>query len=978
MKEHHLEGFGLWAGKAVLIALAAQCVIAQEVEPTAQGAVGNEDRDVEVIVVTGTRLRFGDPTGRVEVIDAEEIARRGLTTAEDVVRSIPQNVSTISDASLLANFSSPLDVNLGALTLGVATANLRGLGSSNTLVLVNGRRVAGTAGEENFIANLRAIPAAAIERVEIALDGGAAIYGSDAVGGVINVVLKKNYQGGQVGARTEVSSTKADQRRLNGYLGRTWEGGSVSGTFTFTESKPVDSYEAGWVTRDLRGKHGLGNDDFYDFRNVAGGPWTSGVVSWAPRGRWSRYPPDIMFESDPYSFEIILADPSKGANAQPEDFVPITEDHLVPFVNSDSNTRSEDTSITLNVEQTLLDRFRLRGELFWTEAGSEARTTRLGGGNFFVPISNAFNNFHGAFNCPYDRETFGYPREDCREGVFVNYAPIRELEAGLIDEPYQTSTNTTVRWTVGTDVSVTEKIDFVVDFFRSESDGEGTQFNFGLWDYSAYPRAVEALESSDPSKAVNLFGDGTNQNPAIAELLLPVAVRNDTSIHQALEYYVEGEWFKLPGGTVGFSVGGETREEGLRDNEQRDGEPRFQSSLGVAKPNRDLTAYFVELQLPLIGQENARPGAKSLVLSLKARYDKYSIIGAAGIEGAVDGGPLVFPGPDMPPKLINVTFDNVVERFGIAWVPTDELIVTASLSEAFRAPTFSDLFSTRTQRYCSFASGAPAQVYDPLDGQFKLACSRTGANLDLLPESSDQTAIGFKYAPRWGDGLVVALDYSEIDFRDRIAYPFELGRLLPDEVYGRIDTIFIRDENDNLIEMDSRPINIARRVSETIDLDVSTALETSYGMFLPGLNVHYVLGQFDQAFPDSEERVDFVGKALGVFKYKVEGRLGWAQGDKVSADLRVHYQPGYDNNTFVNDFFRTIPEMPVDSRTTVDVTGTYRFGNGITARAGGRNVLDADFPFMVGYQGRPFDPSRVDLRGRVMFIEVTYDVAGGG
>ena len=70
--------------------------------------------------------------------------------------------------------------------------------------------------------------------------------------------------------------------------------------------------------------------------------------------------------------------------------------------------------------------------------------------------------------------------------------------------------------------------------------------------------------------------------------------------------------------------------------------------------------------------------------------------------------------------------------------------------------------------------------------------------------------------------------------------------------------------------------------------------------------------------------------------------------------------------------------MPVDSRTTVDVTGTYRFGNGITARAGGRNVLDADFPFMVGYQGRPFDPSRVDLRGRVMFIEVTYDVAGGG
>ena len=961
----------------MLVALVTQMVVAQETGPGAATADANDDNGVEVIVVTGTRLRFGDPTSRVNVIDAEEIARRGLTTAEDVVRSIPQNVATINDASLLASFNSPLDVNLGALRLGVATANLRGLGSSNTLVLVNGRRVAGTAGEENFIANLRAIPAAAIERVEIVLDGGAAIYGSDAVGGVINVVLKQNYQGGSAGARTEVSSTKADQRRFTGYLGRTWDGGSVSGTFTFTESKPVDSYEAGWVTRDLRGKHGLGNDDFYDFRHVAAGPWTSGVVSWAPRSPWSQWPPGIMFESDPYSFEVILADPSTAANAQPGDFVPITKDHLVPFVNSDSNTRTEDTSITLNVEQTVLDRFRLRGELVWTEAGSEATTTRLGGGNFFVPISNAFNNFEGAYDCPYDRETFSYPREDCREGVFVNYAPTKELEAGLIDEPYQSSTNTFVRWSVGTDVKVTEQIGFVVDFFRTESDGENTQFNFGLWDYSAYPRAVEALESSDPSTAVNLFGDGTNQNPAIAELLLPVAVSNDTSINQTLEYYFEGEWFKLPGGTAGFSAGGEIREEGLRDNEQARGEPRFQASLGVAEPNRDLNAYFVELQLPLIGKENARPGVRSLVLSLKARYDKYSITGAAGVEGAEDGGRLVFPGPDTPPKLIDVTFDNIVERFGIAWIPVDELIVTASLSEAFRAPTFGDLFSTRTQRYCSYASGAPSQVYDPLDGQFKLACSRTGANLDLLPETSDQTAIGFKYAPRWGEGLVVALDYSEIDFRDRIAYPFELGRLLPDEVYGRIDTIFIRDENDNLIEMDGRPINIARRVSETIDLDVSTQLETSYGMFFPGLNIHYVLDQFDQAFPDSEERVDFVGKALGVLKYKVEGRLGWARGDNVLADLRVHYQPEYDNNTFVNDFFRTIPELKVDSRTTVDLTGTYRFDNGITARAGGRNIFNADFPFMVGHQGRPFDTSRVDLRGRVLFVEVTYDFAGG-
>ncbi len=974
----HFGGLGAWAVGPALIALAAQSVAAQETEPAAAAAGADGDDDVELIVVTGTRLRFGDPTSRVNVIDAEEIARRGLTTAEDVVLAIPQNVSTISDASLLANFNSPIDVNLGALTLGVATANLRGLGSSNTLVLVNGRRIAGTAGNENFFANLRAVPAAAIERVEISLDGGATIYGSDAVGGVINIVLRKDYRGASLGARTEVSSTDADQQRLTGYFGRTWEGGSVSGTFTYTESKPVNSYKAGYDTNDLRGRHGLGNDDIYDFRSVFAGPFRSGVVSWTPRSMWSSYPPDILFESDPYSFEVILADPSKAANALPEDFEPITKDHLRPFVYSDSDTSTEDRSITFNVEQTLFERVRLSGELDWTEAGSEATTGRLGGGNYFVPISNAFNNFEGAYNCPYDRETFSYPRENCREGVFVDYTPLKEMEAGLIGQPYQTSTNTFVTWTAAADVKVTERMNFSYRLSRSTSDGGNTQLNFGLWDYSAHPGAVEALESSDPARAVNLFGDGTDQNPAIADLLLPVATNDDTTITETMEYYLEGEWFELAGGTTGFVVGGELREERVRDNEGFRGVSTWQSSLGVVEPNRELTAFFLEFQVPLIGESNAQPWARSLILDVKARYDEYAITGAAGTEGAVDGGPYFIPGPDAMPQLVDVTFDNISERFGVAWGPTDELVVTASLSEAFRAPTFRDLFSTRSQRYCSFASGAPSRVYDPLDGQYKIACSITGANLELVPETSDQTAIGFDYAPRWGKGLVVALDYSEIDFRDRIAYPYELGRLLPDEVYGNIDTIFIRDENGNLIATDNRPINIARRVSESIDLDVSTVFETSYGTFYPGVNVHYVLDQFDQAFPDSEERVDFVGKALGVLKYDLEARLSWVRGANMSADLRLHYTPEYDNNTFVTDFFRRIPEMKVDSRTTVDLTGTYRFDNGVTVRGGGRNIFDADFPFFLGYGGRPFDPSRVDLRGRVLFVDVTYDFAGIG
>ena len=135
---------------------------------------------------------------------------------------------------------------------GTSTANLRALGSANTLVLINGRRIAGRAGDEEGFANLLNVPLSAIERVDVQLDGGSAVYGADAIGGVINFITKKNYTGATVSLRQDVSSTGADRTNANIQGGYGWGSGQISGTLQRTSQEPIINAKTGWTTKDYR------------------------------------------------------------------------------------------------------------------------------------------------------------------------------------------------------------------------------------------------------------------------------------------------------------------------------------------------------------------------------------------------------------------------------------------------------------------------------------------------------------------------------------------------------------------------------------------------------------------------------------------------------------------------------------------------------------------------------------------------------
>ena len=183
----------------------------------------DEESEVEEVVVTGSRIATSEFTGAqpVVVIDQESIARTAELTISDVIREIPINVAG-------SNYERS-----GSSAGGTSEVSLRGIGSSRTLVLIDGKRVPGNPKTGGTIANLNILPTAALERVEILTDGASAVYGSDAIGGVVNLITKKDYDGITISATTSSPDLPGGEE----------ESFSIVGGFSNEDSRVLWTYE---------------------------------------------------------------------------------------------------------------------------------------------------------------------------------------------------------------------------------------------------------------------------------------------------------------------------------------------------------------------------------------------------------------------------------------------------------------------------------------------------------------------------------------------------------------------------------------------------------------------------------------------------------------------------------------------------------------------------------------------------------------
>ena len=939
---------------------------ARQPEPEAAAEAPAEEEEAPIELgeqrVTGSRLTMGDPTVRVFTLTAEDIRARGVTTVEELFRTLPFAYAgtTTQNNDLSVGASDTEEFRTGGINVGISTVNLRALGSANTLVLLNGRRTAGVAGVEDNYANLVNVPLSAIERVDIQLDGSSAVYGADAIGGVVNFITKKNYTGATFQVRDEYSSTDANASKVSFQGGYGWGSGQITAVLSRDSSQPINNEKTGWTSYDHRDRFGV---EFDSRDDRVGQP---GVVcpSTFP-GFYGPYcgPPYIYYQ---------LPQGHSGVGATVDEFTTniVPADIVAP--QNGEHTRNE--AGTLYLEQYVTDDLRLYADfLYSNNVSSRNQNTQMF--SWPVPASNAFN--------PYGRE------------VLVTYYPIKEIEAGLPEE-FSASGNRKRSLSAGLIWDIGDTTSFELNVTRSRSTRYQHQFKLtspGLINprNPAHARIVELLASSDPSVALNLFGDGSVQSPELASLYNTDAwplPSDSVTKTRSVEPLLRGQFLQLWGGPISYALGAQFnedtiyREVTLIGGEGQYREGRFER-IGVARPTREATAYFAEFALPIVGERNARPGIASLVLSLQARRD---ICKTEGADGGVDpvydyvNRRWTYPGE---PNVIDVEHSATSPRLGIQYGPTEDFTLRASWSESFRPPVWADLFSLTNPTYYTFWNYVdpyePSGSTEPINIRSTLARNA----IDTRPEFSENTSFSFDWTPAALPGFRWTLDWSTIDFTDKIENAGALFNDYPEIIFALPEVVERDAEGNATLFRRSRPINIARKTSELVTTEFAYNFDTAWGDFTPRLTYTRVLDEAFQITAESEP-ITREGTIMGSDKYRLAGQLDWYQ-ERWAGHLFVYYTPSYLNNNTGTCFGASVgvgrceywgqdkPHLTVDSYISVDLTLSYTFDNGIQLRAGGRNILDAEAPETL-YGGMPYDPSRWDARGQVMFVEFNWEL----
>ena len=701
----------------------------------------NAPEDVEEVVVTGSRLRNVNPTSPVTIITRQDIEAQGINNVEDIIRSLPQNVATFHQGSAINNSTS-------TTTLGTVAANLRGMGADGTLVLVNGKRMAvSTAFTGTNAVNLNTIPFSAIERVEVLTDGASAVYGSDAVAGVINFILRKDFDSPErTSLRFESSESGGDQLRFEQTFGTSWDAGNLTGSFSYQEHDPIPSAELGYTTRDLRAQGGLDLriQDPFGFQPVPGTVFGEGVLVDLHDLCPPCAPPGVVFIPMPGPY-LGVVDPNRDPS-QPVTLADFSPANLIPYDRVGENQSDERTmwSFSARVEQEFADSLTGYVELNYARNESAASLLPLILQGVTVPTSNAFNN--------------------TGQELGVNYALDGESDLGMI--PFRRlrneARNTGIVLGVEADLPISDwKMEGYVNYSKEHTYAETSQ--------TINQDALEAaLADSNPDTALNLFGDGSQQNPnTVAGLFMvsgspfsaPTSTDGDTV---QVNLNANGSLFSLPGGDVSSALGVDYRTESSEFGGFQ--ESRLPVNL---LPERDTLAVFTELNIPLVGSDNSLPLVDSFEVRIAARWEEYSINGPFGQDSA---------GPDETVPNTTKKYSHTSPSIGFSWHLTPELKVRATFGESFKVARLNDLFGIKTgERSSSFMVNRLASqgiFNDPVSGLPLTTVpilTYDNGNSDLTPEISDTIQFGFDWTPSGVlEGFRVSASYNEAETEDVI------------------------------------------------------------------------------------------------------------------------------------------------------------------------------------------------------------------
>ncbi|SNS88096.1 TonB-dependent Receptor Plug Domain [Sphingomonas laterariae] len=532
-------------------------------------AVSHEAESRGTIVVTGTRIRGGGAAGAsVITIDRAELDRGGYATTQQMLQALPQNYGGgPSEATLGISLGNNATANTGFGT-GV---NLRGLGTSSTLVLLNGNRPP-LGGFSGAFADVSMIPASMIERIEILADGASALYGSDAVAGVVNIIPRTRFEGLEVSLRAGTADGDFGEVQAGIIAGQKWASGRVVLAYEYFDRGRLAASQRDYATEDLRAFGGP------DYRTSYANPGTiqSGGTTWAiPRGQ-------------------------DGRGLAPGDFTPDTVNKADAWAGEDLLGSQERQGLYGRVEQEWRD-LTFYGEGLYADRRFATRARPISLQPRTVPVGNPFYVDPAGTGQPV-RVQYDF-RRDLGSEVAEGRVRAIGLDGGVL-------------WTRGA---------WEVDMHGTFGEQKERSSLLNLVNNA---RLAQALADTDPATAYNLFGDGPSTNPATIEF-----VRGSSTTYQTYRLWsvgsrADGPLFDLPAGSVRLAVGGEYREERFAADGINDRSAPVPIALPIELPGqRDVLAGFAELAVPLFGSDNEQAGLRRLDLSLAGRVEHYSDFG---------------------------------------------------------------------------------------------------------------------------------------------------------------------------------------------------------------------------------------------------------------------------------------------------------------------------------------------------------------
>lgn len=542
---------------------------------------------IDDVVVTGTLLRSsGDLASPVVMLDRNALDQRGFGTVAEALVALPQNYAGTSTPVTQAALSDAGTSN-NVFATGV---NLRGLGPASTLVLVNGRRLAGTGSRAEF-ADISALPSAAVQRVDVLLDGASALYGADAVAGVVNVIMRPSFDGQETRGRFSAAQGGAEDLQFSHLAGRSWSSGSA---YMAYEHQRVNALSASDRAYTADGdSRPFGGTDHRGFYSAPGN-----ILTFSPT-------------ASAYEASYAIRPNSSGMAQGPADFVAGTANLQSSLFGVELLPTLERHSIYGRMSQSLGDRLEVTADLRYSHRSTEIATAAASG-IFTVTQANPwFVSPVGATS-----HTVGY--SFVRDlGPSRSYADSESLGV-TVGARYDLS----AAWSVEAYVAdAVERADFgltnrVNSRFLSEALG-----NIPDDPATPYRAAVDGY--------FNLFGNGSANSRAVLDFVGSGygAVHNRSRARSA-NLLAQGPALQLPGGDLSVAFGLQIRTETFETR----GEtfltaalPRLMSS---PKRERTIRAIFAEARIPLVGPENRRSGFHSLDLSVAGRFEEYDDFGS--------------------------------------------------------------------------------------------------------------------------------------------------------------------------------------------------------------------------------------------------------------------------------------------------------------------------------------------------------------